>query len=155
MRRANFWWNLIPGIGLATFGVVSLCQFLSGHNDWPVGFLFYLYLLSLAFLRINTVTQSLEVTETEIIYQTAWKITRVQWHEVNAYVLTDTNFIAVDKQQGKILLDLDLRSDGKIHWPVAKCAQFKTFIERKMTEVGASKESRGSLYYHHAVKIKP
>ena len=115
MRRANFWWNLISGIGAATFGLTGLYQFLSGQQNWPVGFLFNLCLLSLAFLQIHNMTQSLEVTENEIIYQTAWKITRVQWHEVNAYVLTDTNFIAVDKQQGKILLEINLRSEGKIH----------------------------------------
>ena len=154
MRRAKTWRNLLSGICIATFAIIWFCQILRGH---PASLLFLgssLYFLWRGFSQIHYMTQSLEVTDSEIIYQTAWKITRVPWSKITAYILFGERFVALDKQRHQILLDLDLRSDHETHWPIQECAQVKSWIRRKMNESGAVKESVVALQYDYKQRIK-
>ncbi len=143
------------GISTATIGLTGLYQILNGQQNWPAGLIFGFYCLLLGFSRINRTTQSIEVTETEIIYQSAWKVTRVPWQGIAAYIFLNERFVALNKQQGKILLDINLRSEDKTDWPVKECAQVKERIQRKMNEVGACRESIPSLHYNYKNRIKP
>lgn len=153
MQRANFWGNLILGIGSATFGLVLLSQFLSAYN-WPAQLFFIGLTLRFGFNQIQDTTQSLEISDSALIYQSTWKIVHLPWPEIGGYVLNDERFVAFD-QHGKILLDIGFRGHDYLEWPVQEWAQTRKFIQQKMNEVGAARISSLSLRKKHDLQWKP
>lgn len=154
IRRANFWCNLIFGIGSATLGLILLLKVFSGSGDWLSYLLLILGALVFGFNQIQEATQSLEISESALIYQSARKIVHLRWDEIGGYVLNDERFVAFD-QQSKILLDIGLRGNDYLAWPVQECAQTRNFIQQKMNEVGAARISSLSLCKDHGFQFKP
>ena len=154
MQRANFWGNLLLGIGSASFGLVFLLQFFLGTDSAAVYFLIILIALSFGFNQIQDATQSLEINDSMLIYQSTWKIIVLSWSEIGAYVLNDERFVAFD-QDDKIVLDIGLRSNDGWEWPVQECVQTRKWIQRKMDEVGAMRKSSLSLDKTNGLQWKP
>lgn len=155
MPRANLQWNLIMGIGAATFGLILLTKIIDDPFNAPAYCVVGLLASVVGLDKILHTTQSLEITPTEIIYQTAFRIACIKWDKIGSYVLDADRFVALDKQHGKILLDIELRGDDNTAWPAQECAQVVKFIEQKMNEVGAYRESTLWLRHNHGIKIKP
>ena len=145
MQRANFWWNLMVGIGSATVGLAFLVQVFLDTNNSPLGLPVGIFTLWLGYNQIQEATQSLEINDSALIYQAAWKIVALPWAEIGAYVLNDERFVAFD-QHGKIVLDIGLRGNDYCGWPVQECLRIRNFIQQKMNEVGAARKSSLSLH---------
>lgn len=152
MSRASLEKNLALGIGAATLGLISLFYSFSDSFNGPGYCAISFPLLAWGFTQIVRTTQSLEITPTEIIYQTAFEIARVEWDEIDTFVLDADRFVALSERDKRILLDLTLRADDQAGWPHADCTRAVEWIEHKMQEIGASRQSatwlRGAYGIH-------
>lgn len=129
------------GIGAATFGAIMLIIMLSATYNAPACFIIGSLAFGFGLNEIVSSTQSLELTPTTIIYQTAFRIARVEWAEIGSYVLDGDRFMALSRQSREILLDIGLTADDQAGWPSAERARAVEWIERKMQEVGAARKS--------------
>ena len=137
---------------MVDYGFVFLHQTLTAQNSWiGMGTLALgAFFVQIGYREMIQSLQSLEVDELAITHQFSTKIIRVRWNEIKTYVLNHKRFIAIGKQS-QILLDLNLQRG----WPFRERAQFRQWIERKMNEVGATRETLSGVPAHHAIKIKP
>ena len=154
MQRANFWWNLIVGIGSATVGLAFLVQVFLDTNNSPLYLPVGIFTLWLGYNQIQDTTQSLEINDSALIYQATWKIVALPWAEIGAYVLNDERFVAFD-QHGKIVLDIGLRGNDYAKWPVKECLYIRNFIQQQVNEVGAARVSSLTLHKKHDLQWKP
>ena len=155
MQRANFWANLLSGIASSTLGLILLPHFFSVANNWPAYALGTFLCLTFGYGRICETTQTLEISDSGLVYQSAWKIVHLRWDEIGGYVLNDERFVAFDRKERRVLLDIGLRSSDYLEWPVGDCLHTRQFIERKMDEVGAARISSLSLPQRNKVHLKP
>ena len=153
MSRANLVGNLALGIGFATFGAILLVSMVSDASYGATHLISTLPSWLFGFDKIFRTTQSLELTPSEIIYQTAFKIVCVEWDEIGNYVLDADRFVALGKQNQEVLLDLTLNADHQSGWPCADCAQAVEWIEHKMPEIGATRQSATWLHETYGIHI--
>ena len=154
MQRADLTRNLIIGIGAATLGLILCDRIWSGWFQGPGYGVFMYFVARFGFCKIWHSVQSVEITPSEIIYQSAFQIARVRWDEIGSYIFDDDRFVAFEKSQHKILLDITLRGNDDNEWPVQECAQVVQFIEQQMQAIGAKRETVLSLDSQLRKKIK-
>lgn len=155
MRRANFWGNLLSGIASSTLGLILLLQLFGGANNWSAYMLGIYLTLCYGYGRIWETTQTLEISDSGLIYQSVWKIVRLRWDEIGGYILNDERFVAYDKNERRVLLDIGLRGSDYLDWPPGECLQTRKFIQGKMDEVGAARISSLSLNKDYGFQFKP
>lgn len=155
MRRANFWPNLLSGIASSTLSLVLLPHFFLGAWNWPVYIPLIFFASIFGYRQINDATQTLEISESGLIYQSTWTIVELRWDGIGGYVLNDERFVAFDRKERRVLLDIGLRASDYLEWPVGECSHTRQFIERKMGAVGAARVSSLSLSQRNKVHLKP
>lgn len=153
MPRANLVGNLALGIGAATFGAILLVTLVSDASHGALHLVLGLPSWLFGLDKIARTTQSLEITPTEIIHQTAFKIARVEWDEIGSYVLDADRFVALSKHNGEMLLDLTLNANDQTGWPFADCTRAVEWIEHKMQEIGATRQSASWLRQSYGIHI--
>ena len=155
MRRSDFAANIAMGIADATAGLCLYAQALDAHPIWPLSILAAGCVTAFGFALIIDAARTLEVDEFSIAYQNVFSVKRIEWTDIDAYILDNDRFIAIDTFRHRILLDITLRGDDKRDWPVEECARIRQFIQRKMNEIGAQPQSFTSLRNTHGIKFKP